>query len=52
LLPNDVASKVDSISVSDIRSIAKSVLASKPTLVVTGDIYDTPTLEELSAQLK
>jgi len=50
--PEDVLRGVDSITEKDVLNVAKRVFSSKPTLVVLGDVYNVPTVDEIQSSLK
>jgi len=50
--PEEFVRNIESVTVDDVRSAAKKVLASKPTLVALGDVTGLPLLDDLRASLQ
>jgi len=52
LTPSQFAQEVAKVTAEDIKRVAKKMTSSKPTLVVSGDNSEVPTLESLQSALK
>lgn len=52
IAPSDFVKAIDSVSASGLVTVAKKVFKSKPTLVVLGDVANTPTVEKISSAFK
>ncbi|KAF2076626.1 hypothetical protein CYY_002055 [Polysphondylium violaceum] len=52
LTPSQFAQEVAKVTAEDVKRVAKKMTSSKPTLVVSGDNSEVPTLESLQSALK
>jgi len=52
LTPTEYVKGIDSLTVEDVKRVAKRVFKSKPTLSAVGNISDVPTLEQITSGLQ
>mmetsp|Transcript_1162 Transcript_1162/g.3597 ORF Transcript_1162/g.3597 Transcript_1162/m.3597 type:complete len:508 (+) Transcript_1162:83-1606(+) len=46
--PDEFLDRIDKTTAKDIQSVGEKLLSSKPTLVIRGELYNTPTFDKLS----